>query len=665
MKNFIQRAFHHPLSVTGALWPMVMLASLAQGIPKPTPSGLFWRQEIALGLLFCVTLGGLARRGWRRTETGWWSVTRHELLLLLPLMLFVLWSAASLLWAASSVPALDHTFRWGAYLLFFALACHTARRPRLLYASLTSLAVVVWILSISCMIEFWGSSALEFRHSIGLGEPLAVATPLFVALALRLRQRRAALLCGATGVMAWLATLQTSERAPVIAAGVALMALACASIARRRWRPRSLSRALLLLASLIFVTALQTLPTPLAGGRASVLTRLQSTSTEDQSSARHRFLFWGIGWEMLRARPLTGVGANNYEVVYPEARARFAARYSGSPLIQLFEDKLAERAHNEYVQILSELGAVGFVLFALLCASLIVAAALALASARSPLALGAACSLLAFAISSGASSVSFRWMGSGLLFFFAAAVISRLAADGARRARPGLRLTPAFGRTAIAVASVFALVMLCGMAFVAMNNTLHGAAQASVDKDEQERLYQSALRWNPFDAGTHYNYGVWLYHEKSAAEAVPHLRYATARGFNASVCYAYLAAAQAGAGEAQAAEATLAHAVNVYPRSVFLRVRHATALRETGRTGDADVEFAVALRIDSRAARGWRQLIDFGVDAASVAARDDQSIALPGELSPENCVFVTLAENERRTPPDAQVDRKSLRVATR
>jgi Tfp pilus assembly protein PilF len=175
---------------------------------------------------------------------------------------------------------------------------------------------------------------------------------------------------------------------------------------------------------------------------------------------------------------------------------------------------------------------------------------------------------------------------------------------------------------------------------------LHGSAQSRANQQQAEQLYTSALRWNPFDASTHLDYGLWLYSEKRASEAVPHLSYALEHGMNASVCYAYLAAAEAVSNDPAAAEQTMARAVGVYPRSVFLRVRHATALRAAGRAEAAEQEFAVALSIDGRTARGWLELMSTGADAATVTAYNDKSVAMPGELYPENCILVIAAEFE-------------------
>jgi hypothetical protein len=100
-----------------------------------------------------------------------------------------------------------------------------------------------------------------------------------------------------------------------------------------------------------------------------------------------------------------------------------------------------------------------------------------------------------------------------------------------------------------------------------------------------------------------------------------------------------------------AAERTLAAGVRVYPRSVFLRVRRAHALKSAGRARDAELEMSAALLIDSRKARGWQQLIENDVDEAVAAGRrDPETFAMPGELQPEDAVFVVLEENERRFP---------------
>ena len=191
--------------------------------------------------------------------------------------------------------------------------------------------------------------------------------------------------------------------------------------------------------------------------------------------------------------------------------------------------------------------------------------------------------------------------------------------------------------------------MLLWTCVQATNSVAHALAQTNLRSPARaEQLYVVALSCNPFDAATNYDYGSFLYHHKRLAEAIPHLRYAVDHGINTSTSFAYLAIAQEESSDIVGAERTLASAVTVYPHSIFLRVRHAATLARLKRLKEAELEFSAALLIDSRAARGWYQLINFDIDAAMLAASQDARIAMPGELAPEDAVYVVLKENERR-----------------
>jgi O-antigen ligase len=624
-----------------------------------------------LALLLTLTLGFLVKR----SSTVRSSVTSkpHTDPVLLTATLFALWITASVLWAPNPYSAAHFSFQWGAYLTFFGLIRMVVKRPRVLRASIFALGFVVCLLGISCLIESLTGAALTdhslrqgvkplFRGFSGFSETMAVATAIFFGLALEVRKKRRAALCGVTALFAWLATIQALERAPILGAAAGLLLLTIGSIALPRCRPRSLGRAGVLAFAFLFITALEVAPLASFFDRDSpadvtALQRFQATSiTESNTSVR--LLFWGTAWEMFRRHPLLGVGANNYEVAFPWARARFADSHKNSPLTELNEQLLAQYAHNEYVQILAELGAVGFLLFLVFCTALIVTFWRDLRRARRPLlALGSGAGLLAFAVSSGASACSFRWLGGGLIFFFAAALVSHFASDGKRSEvesplqrlptmHPSKSFTFAFQSRAGALA--FSVLMLLWAGTQGANSVMHALAQTNPSPVRAEGLYLMALRCNPFDAATQFDYGSMLYQQKRPGEAVLHLRYAVEHGINTSTGYAFLAVAEEESGDLNAAERTLAFAAKVYPRSVFLLVRHAAALERLGRREESDIEFSAALLLNSRAARGWYQLIKYDIDAASTAARQDSGIAIPGELLPQNAVYIVLKENERR-----------------
>ncbi len=639
----------------GILWPLALLAPFVPGLPRPTNSGLTWRQEVIVAALVSLTLVAL----WRRARSA--AVPRtcfslFEFTLFAPLGAFVAWSALSLAWAVNEFAAFHYATTWGLYLLFFLLVSRAAARPRLLRASITLLASVVLIISAANIVgHLTTPNSLLRQH--GLGEPIAVTIPFFLAIALKLRRTRAALLCGAASVAAWLAVLQIAERASFVAVGVGLLVLAACMIGSKRFRPHSARRALVLGFAFAACLALQVAPSPFEqSAHQHIFARIGETSAVEKNT-QARFLYWAAAIEMWRARPFAGVGAGGYESAMPAARAALAEKHPESPLVELNEKFLTGAAHNEYLQILAETGAVGFALFIAFCAALVWAAWRALRHSRGPLAPGAVASLAVFAVSSGASSISFRWMGSGLVFFFAAALVLRLARQTQRGDGRELEhdarsiLFPrAVARRAWAFAFVFSFSAMSVFCVQASNIILVARAQGAARPAAQEKLFAAALRLNPYDPATRYNFGIRLHFLKREADALPQLRFALARGFNTSTCYAYLAGAEEATGDLATAERTLAEAVRVYPRSVFLRVRHAAALERAGRAAEAEAEMSVALELDPRMARGWQQLIYHDIDAAIVAARRDAGIALPGQLYPEDAVFAVLHENERRFP---------------
>lgn len=657
MLQSIKRALRNPLGVFGTLWPLVLLVPFLPGLPRPGLGGFPWRQELALACLLSVTLALALRRTLKQQLLVPSSLTSRPDFLVLTIASFAICTASSLFWAANPYSAAHHGYQWGAYLLFFLLMRLVAAQPRLLRSTIYSFAVVVWMLSVSCLVEAFvgaslgGSFRLHARPPLrgfsGFGEVMAVAGPMFAAFALDSKRPRRALLCGATAIVVWLATVQSLERAPILGATAGLLLVSVGACIKRGSRSHVLKRTGLLAATLVLSTAALFAPGLLSSDNQNVtLRRFQSTSISEDNT-RVRLLFWSAGLEMFRAHPLLGVGANNYEVAFPSGRASFSAAHPNSPLVKMNEEYLAQYAHNEYLQILAELGIVGSLLFLTFCLVLAANAWRAWNSSQRPLlALGAGAGLVAFAISSVASSFSFRWLGGGMAFFFAAALVSNLAQS--TKTKPEVVRASASPRLAFATGLVFALTMFVGAGAQATNSVMHAEAQSSPSPNQADHFYLIALKANPFDASTHYDYGLFLYRLKRPHEALPHLRYAVSRGLNTSANYAFLAAVEEEAGDLAGAERTLTEAVAAYPRSVFLLVRYAATLERAGKTEASASAFSNALLVDARTARGWYQLIQFDIDAAIVASRQDTEIATPRELLPQQAFFVVLEENERR-----------------
>jgi O-antigen ligase len=655
--------YRHPLFIVGALWPLVLLAPHIPGVPRASIGGLPWRQELVLALLLTIALGLLCKQ--RKNELA--RISRSTLLVILPFVCFVFWTLLSAAWAGNAYAAIHLGMQWTTYLVFFFVLTAGLRNSGLMRTSLMTLAGVILMLAAACAIESWFGAPLTdgnlrsnlkplLRGSGGFGEIMGMAAILFAALSLNATRRNRTLFFGATAIMAWLATLQSLERAPLVGAVAGFVLLFSGAAVANLAGNRPWGRMGSLVVALSFVFTLQLFPFSKRDtneGVTSTIGRFSENLNADVST-RARYLFWGVGLEMARAHPLLGVGGGNYDAQYPTARAQFASRYPNSSLVALNEDLLTFYAHNEYVQLLAELGAFGFALFVLLSLSLVAAFWRALKRTTQVLpALGAAGAMLAFAVSSGASASSFRYFGGGLIFFFAAALLIHIgSAQPASSKEPQPRIHRA-GRLGSHVTSglcAVVLVVSCVFSAQATGTILQGLAEGSAEPKQAESFYQASLRVYPASPATHFGYGLWLYRNGRNAEAVIHLGYAAQRGFNSSICYAYLAGAARSAGDMAAAERALATSVSAYPRSVFLLVRYSSFLRTSGRDEEANALFSRAVSVDARAARGWRQLIDNDIDAAYIAAGQDKTIAMPGELMPQAAVFEVLQENEKRFP---------------
>ena len=639
-----------------------MLTPFLQRTQAPAVALPFFRQDFLLATLLAFTFALLIRQQYLGSlpVIEPWSRERVGRRAMIALALFIAWSAVSAWWSIDPPAALYYAAKWVGFVLFFTLMFRAASHPALLNLSLSSLAVVVCLVGLICMGDAWFNPLAELQQFAGFGEPQAMAAPLFAVLALRLRRTRSSLLCAATAALAWSGMLHMQQRAALIGAGVAFVAMVVGLIAYPQYRPRSRKRVVMVCVIFALATMLQAVPPRFLheNPSPSVFTKTGATLTvtnqgltpDDNVSVR--FLLWSIAIEMWRANPLTGAGANNFEAAYPDARRAFVAGHPSSPLLNDREDMLAKRAHNEYLQMLAELGLPGLLFFLVFCVLLAAAAWRALRRAHSPIALGATCSLIAFALGSGASSASFRWFMSGLMFFFSAALVFRLASSHVAETKvlDALRL-PLFVRNNAAVLSM-AVLALAFLAFTSRQvavASLRQAAQAAASEQSRQRLFGAALRLNEADAETHFAYGMWLYTQRRYAEAVRHLRHTVARGFNDAGTYSILASAEAGAGDVQAAVSTMAAAESIYPRSLYVRVRHAVALSEVQSKAKARHKFGEAMAMDARQARGWWYILNCGRRCASRTAREDpENIALAIELTPLPIVEVAFLESEVR-----------------
>jgi O-antigen ligase len=164
--------------------------------------------------------------------------------------------------------------------------------------------------------------------------------------------------------------------------GMMIFRLRSAIAGQRRW----VLAVVILLALTVW---LQSPPGPLNAllGRAATL---EPTPIErvvqffqrlwEENSGIARSWNWWIAYEMLKAHPFVGVGLGDYKVEFLEYKARFKE----TPLGQHYNFYLprAIQAHNDYVQLIAELGLIGLLAIGFFAGTLIRSAHMLLCARR-------------------------------------------------------------------------------------------------------------------------------------------------------------------------------------------------------------------------------------------------------------------------------------------
>jgi hypothetical protein len=350
-------------------------------------------------------------------------------------------------------------------------------------------------------------------------------------------------------------------------------------------------------------------------------------------STQHRFLVWRIACRMIATHPLTGVGADNFGAFTNIARADVASRDTTPPQTEIAEDAVLERAHNEYLQILAELGVIGLVLFGIAFGALKldIFAEFRRRWRLSPMLWAAIAGMTAFAASSMVSSFSFRAVQNGVAFMLLMALALGRIKRNRFAAMPGSR-SPLFTVAAVSLLGlIFFSTKALGEYFAYMADTMTAG-------DAKISHLRPTLRFDPDNLNARAALSSHLENDGQYERAAGELRDAIDRGLGVTVTYAKLANLQRKAGDIAAAEKTFTEAVAVFPRSTYLRVEFAVFLDSIGRRADADYMMAAARSIDSKQANGWHALITQGSVAAFYAAQNDASMAQPSDLVPGNAV---------------------------
>jgi O-antigen ligase len=276
-------------------------------------------------------------------------VTSHPLATA-ALVTFLAWIAISTAWAESPSTTLATLPRYGPNVFLFLIVYTAIRERRHVVWMLAAFVVGASVAAAYGIVRPPAQNPLRGDRIGGIvGDPnelasvLVVGLVLAVTLAAILRRRTIgrAMVAGCA-LLLLLGVFLTLSRGGLLALAVVMVV---AVLNAGRWRAAVLVLAVLAAAGA--VGYFSTFASPVA--RARVTTA---------GSGSGRTGLWTVGWRMVEAHPVRGVGAGNFAV----SSVHYLLRPGTIPSDYLVVD-IPQVAHNVYLQLLAETGVIGLALF--------------------------------------------------------------------------------------------------------------------------------------------------------------------------------------------------------------------------------------------------------------------------------------------------------------
>ncbi|MFL6373375.1 MAG: O-antigen ligase family protein [Pyrinomonadaceae bacterium] len=553
---------------------------------------------------------------------------------------FALWGLISGAWASSFAAVTHHTLLWTEYALFFVLASEILRRHgrAFLLTTFVWFVVMIGLVTLSDYVTMPDFKTLEgtlrMRYS-AYGELLVTILPLLWLAAVYRRRRMSWLIALSPAALGWTAAMLSLSKGVFIAGivGTICSFVAAGIFGNRVHRTRLMATAGIWLLVTVAVQVGFSVLTPIP----ATVDYISGKADPTRETSVARVFIWRTAEPLVRLHWLTGVGADNFGIAANEGRAEFRATHPGDTTDEINADFMLERAHNEPLQVLAELGVPGLILFAIpfLLLAWATGRAILIRKQRPSLLFWAATGgMVAFAMSSMVSSFSFRIAPNGIAFFLVFAVAVHELSRTNRG--PSMQNVLALPKAAVAVALLI-LISVFGAKAWAEYSFADG--DTSADRSTAASLFSRAVALDPDYASAHYRLSNTSFQNGDYNNAAAELQRAIDGGMGVVLTYSSLADCYQKAGDQTAEFRTFEKALSIFPRSVFLRVRYGIELDKAQRPADAKAQLSFARAIDAKQANGWYSLITLGSVRSFYKARNDETMAPPVDLKPDVAVL--------------------------
>lgn len=640
-------------------WAAVMLA-LTVSIPPVWDTFMHaWRVDLyaAVFLLFALLYRSFfskdADRPANLSDSERWLVV-------LPLCMFIAWSLLSIAWAESGRSAMHHTLVWAEYLIFYLIVRNLLQKPAnysrftgMLAFTLAFFAVFA-IFAYCAYLVFGGVEMLGRVVYPKYGEQINAVFPLLLVGVLRLEGRRFRLGTATLAVL-WLLIFCSLGRANILLFIFANASMFAAIFAMKRFHRYRIKMAIVCLALIIAPIPLHISSLFSDAPNVPMVERLNDSSAIGSSNSLRK-LMASVAVQMAATHPLAGVGADNFGFRFNDYRGMYADAHPEDANLAEGEMVISERAHNEYLQVLAELGIPGVAIFLWMIASIGVMSIRAMKrmGSVSLFPIAALIGLFTFLASSAVSSYSFRLVQNGFVFFFVLAVASKfLLKDREKSERSGFVIGARLPLNLKLAAGCAACLLMIGYCTIRVASVVYTTkANHTNSLEEAEPNYLEAAALDHENPEPRYFLALRMVDKGRYAEAIPLLKDSIRIGKGSSADFSYLATAQTLQGDMAGAEATFAAAARLYPRSPFVLTRYAVLLKESGKAAESAAQYERAAAIDPRHARSWWVMLTDGPQAAADLAVFNKDYVALMDLRPEPSMYAVRDEREIRHPEE-------------
>jgi uncharacterized protein HemY len=180
------------------------------------------------------------------------------------------------------------------------------------------------------------------------------------------------------------------------------------------------------------------------------------------------------------------------------------------------------------------------------------------------------------------------------------------------------------------------------------------AQRANATRDMEQALsqYRTAIDLDPENPEVLRLLGMRHFNRGEYMPAAEHLSRSIDKGIGTSTNYSYLASAYSLGGDNEMAEETMRRAAAVYPRSVFVLVRHSSLQNQNNKQTEAERTFTRAAELDTKLAKTWRSMITQGAKVTSDNSVHDQDILPVMDLVPAQAIYAVNIERLIRFPEE-------------